>query len=176
MWQFNSCCYWQRSNQSKPPILCDDSLLFCQAKYEEIKCVFNILELYEKGSGQVLNKDKSAIFFSKNTALMTQKQILQLAGAHSTFSFEKYLGLPTLVGRKKIASFHSLIDRTWSQVTNWRTKFLSAAGKEILLKAVLQAIPNYTMGMFLIPASITRKLNQILRKFWGAFNEDSSKI
>ncbi|XP_035543551.1 uncharacterized mitochondrial protein AtMg00310-like [Juglans regia] len=32
------------------------------------------------------------------------------------------------------------------------------------------------MRMFLLPASITRKLNQILRKFWWGFNEDSSKI
>ncbi|KAF5445283.1 hypothetical protein F2P56_034346 [Juglans regia] len=154
----------------------DDSLLFCQAKYEEIKCVLNILELYEKGSGQVLNKDKSAIYFSKNTTLMSQQQIMHLAGVQSTSNLEKYLGLPTLVGRKKIASFHSLIDRTWSRVSNWRTKFFSAAGKEILLKAVLQAIPTYAMGMFLLPASITRKLNQILRRFWWGFNEDSSKI
>ncbi|KAF5454628.1 hypothetical protein F2P56_024278 [Juglans regia] len=154
----------------------DDSLLFCQAKYEEINCVLKILELYEKGSGQVINKDKSAIYFSKNTALMTQQQIMHLAGVQSTSNFEKYLGLPSLVGRKKIASFHSLIDGTWSWVSNWRTKFLSAAGKEILLKAVLQAIPTYAMGMFLLPASITRKLNQILRRFWWGFNEDSSKI
>ncbi|XP_040999571.1 uncharacterized protein LOC121245775 [Juglans microcarpa x Juglans regia] len=154
----------------------NDSLLFCQAKYEKIKCVLNILVLYEKGLGHVLNKDKSAIYFSKNTALMTQQQILQLTGVQSISSFEKYLGLPTLVRRKKIASFHSLIDRTWSRVTNWRTKFLSTAGNEILLKAVLQAIPTYAMWMFLIPASITSKLNQILRKFWWGFNEDSSKI
>ncbi|KAF5445540.1 hypothetical protein F2P56_034586 [Juglans regia] len=137
----------------------DDSLLFCRAKHEEIKCVLNILDLYEKGSGQI-----------------TQQQILLLAGVQSTSSFQRYLGLPALVGKKKIASFHSLIDRTWTRVSNWRTKFLSAAGKEILLKAVLQAILTYAMGMFLLPVSITRKLNQILRKFWWGFNEDSSKI
>ncbi|KAF5450624.1 hypothetical protein F2P56_030956, partial [Juglans regia] len=106
----------------------DDSLLFCQAKSKELNCVLHILDLYEKGSGQVINNDKSAIFFSKNTAQVTQKQILQLAG------------------------------------------------KEILLKVVLQAIPTYAMGMFLLPASITSKLNQMLRKFWWGFNEDSSKI
>ncbi|KAG2720878.1 hypothetical protein I3760_02G054700 [Carya illinoinensis] len=32
------------------------------------------------------------------------------------------------------------------------------------------------MGMFLLPDSITNKLNQLLRKFWWDFNEDSSKI
>ncbi|KAF5464491.1 hypothetical protein F2P56_014564 [Juglans regia] len=88
----------------------------------------------------------------------------------------RYLGLPALVGKEKVASFHTLIDRTWSRVSNWKNKFLSVAGKEVLLKAVLQAIPTYAMGMFMIPISITSKLNQLLRKFWWGFNEDSSKI
>ncbi|XP_040996027.1 uncharacterized protein LOC121242200 [Juglans microcarpa x Juglans regia] len=154
----------------------DDSLLFCKAKAEELRYVLNILDIYEKASGQVINKDKSSIFFSRNTGHAVQQQILELAGVKSSGTFERYLGLPTLVGRAKVASFHSLIDRTWSRVTNWKNKFLSATGKKVLLKAVLQAIPTYAMGMFMIPLSITSKLNQLLRKFWWGFNEDSSKI
>ncbi|KAG6721291.1 hypothetical protein I3842_03G106200 [Carya illinoinensis] len=55
-------------------------------------------------------------------------------------------------------------------------KRLSAAGKEILLKAVLQAIPTYSMGLFLLPYSITQKLNKLLRKFWWGFSEETTKI
>ncbi|KAF5470770.1 hypothetical protein F2P56_011261 [Juglans regia] len=154
----------------------DDSLFFCQAKAEELRHVLNILDIYEKASGKVINKDKSSIFFSRNTGQAAQQQILELTGVKSCGTFEKYLGLPALVGRAKVASFHTLIDRTWSRVSNWKNKYLSVAGKEVLLKAVLQAIPTYAMGMFLIPISITNKLNQLLRKFWWGFNEDSSKI
>ncbi|KAG6676484.1 hypothetical protein I3842_15G153700 [Carya illinoinensis] len=124
----------------------DDSLLFCQANPKE-----------ERASGQVLNRDKSSVFFSKNTKKDTKVQIQQLVGVRSTGSFEKYLGLPVCVGRKK-------------------TKHLSGGGKEVLLKAVLQAIPTYTMGIFQLPESITGRLNQLLRKYWWGYSEDTSKI
>ncbi|XP_042956302.1 uncharacterized protein LOC122292147 [Carya illinoinensis] len=81
-----------------------------------------------------------------------------------------------MVGRKKVAAFHSIIDRTWARATNWRTKFLPAASKEILLKAVLQAIPTYSMGIFLLPQSIIQRLNILLKKFWWGYNEDHTKI
>lgn len=81
-----------------------------------------------------------------------------------------------MVGRSKIGKFHSLIDRTWACVTDWKSKHLSAMRKEVLLKAVLQVIHTYAMGMFFLPVSITGKLNQMLRKFWWGFDEDTSKI
>ncbi|XP_042973065.1 uncharacterized mitochondrial protein AtMg00310-like [Carya illinoinensis] len=61
-------------------------------------------------------------------------------------------------------------------MVNWKNKFLSSAGKEVLLKSVLQAIPSYAMGIFLLPTLITNSLNQLIRKFWWGYNEDTSKI
>ncbi|XP_042942857.1 uncharacterized mitochondrial protein AtMg00310-like [Carya illinoinensis] len=132
--------------------------------------------VYGRASSQVLNKEKSSIFFSRNTNQGVRDQVLKQAEVNSCSNFERYLGLPALVGRRKIAEFHNLVDRTWSPVTNWKAKFLSTAGKEVLLKVVLQAIPTYSMSIFLIPSLITRKLNQLLRKFWWGYNEESSKI
>ncbi|XP_042958050.1 uncharacterized protein LOC122293561 [Carya illinoinensis] len=150
----------------------DDSILFCQATSKELACVLKVLEVYGKASGQVLNKYKSSILFSKNTQTACRTQILVKA----TSNFEKYLGLPAVVGRQKVATFHTLIDRTWARMVNWKNKFLSSAGKEVLLKSVLQAIPSYAMGIFLLPTSITNRLNQLIRKFWWGYNEDTSKI
>lgn len=84
----------------------------------------------------------------------------------STGSFEKYLWLPTIIGRAKAAAFNSLMDRVWGLFTNWKTKMLSAVGKEILLKAILLAIPTYTMGIFQLPHSIILKLDRMMKKFW----------
>lgn len=155
--------------------LTDDSLLFCKTNSLEWSRMIYLLEIYEKASGKMVNKDKTTIFFSRNTPTKVQKIILSIVGVKASRSFEKYLGLLAMIGRSKVAAFHSLIDRTWHRITNWKTKWLSAAGKEVLLKAVLQAIPTYSMGIFLLSISISKRLNQLMRKFQQSFNEDHSK-
>lgn len=45
------------------------------------------------------------------------------------------------------------------------TKYLSNAGKEILIRVVLQAIPSYTMSIFILPKYIATKLNYMISKF-----------
>jgi hypothetical protein len=49
---------------------------------------------------------------------------------------EKYLGLPVRVGKSKSAAFAYLKDRIWKRIQGWKEKFLSWAGKEILIKTV----------------------------------------
>ncbi|XP_042944607.1 uncharacterized protein LOC122278487 [Carya illinoinensis] len=124
----------------------DDSLLFCQASPMELSNIMAILDTYEHASGQVLNRDKSSVFFSKNTKKEMQAHVLQHIGMKSTGTFEKCLGLPAILGRIRVIAFHSFIDKTWSHIVNWKTNQFSSASKESLLKAVLQAIPLYSMA------------------------------
>ncbi|XP_042974832.1 uncharacterized protein LOC122306468 [Carya illinoinensis] len=154
----------------------DDSMIFCKASTLEWRRMLGMLTTYEQASGQLLNKEKSAIYFSRNTTSECRANITRIAGVTPTASFGKYLGLPAMVGRTKVACFHGLIDRMWSKINNWKTDKLSVAGKEVLLKSVLQAIPTYTMGIFLLPKSITKRLDQMLRKFWWGFSGDQTKM
>ena len=45
----------------------DDSLLFCRATQTECQKLQEILQVYEKASGQQLNRTKTTLFFSHNT-------------------------------------------------------------------------------------------------------------
>jgi hypothetical protein len=102
----------------------------------------HILQLYENASGQRLNANKTSIFFSKNTSLKDKGKILEVVGIPSSRRCDTYLGLPALVGKSRLAAFKSIIDKVWKRLQDWKLKFLSQAGKAILLKAVVQAIPN----------------------------------
>ena len=43
-------------------------------------------------------------------------------------------------------------------IVHWR--------KEILIKAVAQAIPTYTISYFLIPKGLSEETKGMIRKFW----------
>jgi hypothetical protein len=118
----------------------NDSLLFCKATTMECDYLQGVLDTYESASGQCLNKEKTSIFFSRNTSDAIRLQITSLSGVQPTQCFDKYLGLPAMVGRSRTRTFKLVKDKIWSRISNWKVKFLSQARNEILLKVVVQAI------------------------------------
>lgn len=93
-----------------------------------------------------------------------------------TQRYKSYLGLPALVGRSRTRSFEGLKGQIWDKMHGWKEKFLSQAGKEVLLKAVIQAIPTYTMSVFQLPKTLCRYINSIMSKFWWGIKENGNKI
>lgn len=61
-------------------------------------------------------------------------------------------------------------------MSNWKIKFLSSASKKVLLKVVLQAIPTYTLSIFLLPKSISSKLDGLYKKLWWDMSDAATKI
>ena len=144
----------------------DDSLLFCRANVQECQKVLDILTLYEQASRQKINRNKTTIFFSKSTSLDVQEAIKVFLQVLVLRSYEKYLGLPYFVGRSKMQSFAYIKDRVWSKLQGWRECLLSQAGREVLLKAVVQAIPTYSMSCFRLPDRLCSDLEGLMRRFW----------
>ena len=140
----------------------DDSLLFCKATIQECQKVLNILETYGKCLGQQINKTKTTIF-SASPHLRKSKPT---SNVPVILQYEKYLGLPSLVGKNKKASFNYIKERVWKKIQGWKEKLLSQAGIEILIKAVVQAIPTYTMSCFKLPLGLCGDIESLIRKFW----------
>lgn len=75
--------------------------------------------------------------FSPGTPLETRSAIQDILGIPVVDKFEKYLGMPAVVGRSKKEVFAFLKDRVWSRIQSWNDRDFSMAGREILIKAVL---------------------------------------
>jgi hypothetical protein len=52
------------------------------------------------------------------------------------------------MGRSKRRIFEYLKERVWKRIQGWKEKLLSKVGKGVLIKAVAQAIPSYSMSYF----------------------------
>ena len=57
----------------------------------------------------------------------------------------------------------------------WKEKILSKAGKEILIKAVAQAIFTYTMSCFKLLNALCEDLTSMIRNFWWGQRKDEKK-
>jgi hypothetical protein len=154
----------------------DDSMVFCKANSVKWRRLFRILGTYEAGSGQKLNIQKTAIFFSWNTSAEKREEILSLSRLTEANRIDTYLGLPCLVGKSRVQAFNNIKDRIWKKLQDWKVKYLSQAGKEILLKAVIQAIPTYNMSVFQLPITLCREINSMMQRFWWGHISKNSKI
>lgn len=114
----------------------NDSYIYCKAETEEARNVMELLEIYEKASGQKINSNKSTMFFSDNITEYNKEQVCQVFCIREADDSSKYLGLPNNLGRNKSTVFGYLKDKVMSIIQNWNGKKVSKPAKEILIKMV----------------------------------------
>jgi hypothetical protein len=67
-------------------------------------------------------------------------------------------------------------DRVWKKLKGWKEKSISQAGKEVLIKAVVQAIPNYVMSCYKLPDGCCDEIENMIARFWWGSQEGNRKI
>lgn len=146
-------------------LFADDSLILCKANDEEAQNLKQILLTYEC-SGQMINVTKSAVMFSPNTKQNQRQGVMAALNIIAETMNEHYLGLPVFVGRSRTHVFAYLKERIWQRIQGWKERLLSRAGKEILIKAVAQAIPVFAMGCFDIRKEMCNQISSIIARYW----------
>ncbi|KAK2365796.1 hypothetical protein QL285_079253 [Trifolium repens] len=147
-------------------LFADDCFLFCRANIAESNQLLKILKTYEEASGQDINPQKSEVFISRNISQAGQEDLARILGVRHALGTGKYLGLPSMVGRSKKATFSFIKDRVWKKINSWSGRALSRAGKEVMIKSVIQAIPSYIMSIYLIPQAIIDEIERMMNAFW----------
>ncbi|CAN1261991.1 Putative ribonuclease H protein At1g65750 [Linum perenne] len=147
-------------------LFADDSFFFCSANIAEARELKRILLSYEAASGQAINLTKSGAFFSANTHTMLREGLKAILGIYNPLDTGRYLGLPSMVGRRKKEVFAYIKNAIWNRMQGWKDRFISQGGKEVLIKAVLQAIPTYSMNAFLLPKTMAEEIERMMNSFW----------
>ena len=64
------------------------------------------------------------------------------------------------------------MERLISKLSGWKAKFLSFAGRTVLIKSIMTAIPNHVMQGVALRSHLCEKLDKINRDFlWGSSTE-----
>ncbi|XP_060960621.1 uncharacterized protein LOC133031198 [Cannabis sativa] len=153
-------------------LFADGSFLYCKATNGEMNRVLQLLRMFATAMGQRVNFGKSFVFFSTNTSSHLWQAICATLGIHEATEHSMYLRLPSTVGRNINVIFGYFRDKVQKRIQSWDNKFLSRAGKEVLIKSVVQSLPAYTMNVFLIPVGICQDIEGAITKFWWRSNKN----
>ncbi|XP_039686978.1 uncharacterized protein [Medicago truncatula] len=146
------------------------------ASVEKAQCIISVLNTYQEASGQIVNLDKSEVSYSRNVHNHEKEIICQRINIKTMNTYSRYLGLPVIFGRSKKEVFSFVQERVWKKIKGWKEKFFSRAGKETLIKAVAQAIPNYIMSYYKLLEGCCDAVEGMLAKFWWGSDEYKRKI
>ena len=68
--------------------------------------------------------------------------------------------------------YNFIVERLISKLSGWKAKFLSFAGRTVLIKSIMAAIPNHVMQGVALRSHLCEKLDKINRDFlWGSSTE-----
>ena len=116
------------------------------------------------------------IFFSKAVTEERKEEIFNFLGVEEVKEYEKYLGLPVVVRKNKRASLNYIKERVWNKLQGWKEQLLSQVGREVLLKAVVQAIPTFAMSCFKLSVGLCHDIEMLIGKFWWGQRGEQRKI
>ncbi|KAL9669206.1 hypothetical protein QQ045_006749 [Rhodiola kirilowii] len=154
----------------------DDCLLLFKVEERTAETLSSLLRKYESISEQVIKYNKSELVLSPKATEAMKSNFQQQFAVTIVKHHERYLGLPLSLKRKLTLNFTGILEKCWNKTHGWKAKNLSSGGQEILIKAVLQALPQYAMNCFLLPEYVINKMQSTIRSFWWSSSKDKKPI
>lgn len=124
------------------------------------------MDIYVAAFGQLINFDKSSLTFNTNVKEEIMLSVSNIMGVQRGGGPGVYLGLPSLIGRNKKEILGFIKNKITQRMKSWNHKFLSRAGREVLLKSIIQAIPSFAMKVFLLPKGLITEIKRIMNCLW----------
>lgn len=157
-------------------LFADDSIFFTRGDAKNLQALNDVLQTYSQGSGQRINFEKSSVFFGDHCPVHIKDRVKTYLNVHCEAIQASYLGMPSWVGKSPKNTFNFLPDRMWRKIRGWSDRPLSRAGKEVMLKSVIQAIPIYVMSCFRLPAVICDRMRTTISNHWWGMENGKKKM
>ena len=147
----------------------DDSIIFCEAKSEQLMCLSWTLMWFEAFSGLKINLNKSEII-----PLGRVDNVESLAaelGCRVGSLPTLYLGLPLGAPHRALGVWESIEERYRKRLSSWKRQYISKGGRLTLIRSTLSSLPIYFLSLFRMPRIVCARLEKIQRDFlWGQGN------
>ena len=125
---------------NRKSLYADDVVLLVAPLQSDLQCVQQVLLLYAGASGLITNFNKCVV--SPICCSEDQVAIVQQAFPCTLTHFPcKYLGIPLSLRKLRRCEEQALVDRIAARIPTWKSGLLNHAGRTVLVKVTLSAIP-----------------------------------
>lgn len=148
-----------------------DLVIFVKENDKKANKVRRVLQLYCDNTGQEINWAKSTVHFSHNVPKQEKGNLCRILGMQECNHKGKYLGQPFCHFKTKAVAFNGILENLSRKLSGWKQRNLSMAGRMVLIKSVVQALPSYTMET-LLPRVLIGKMERKIKDFFWGFRDD----
>jgi hypothetical protein len=99
-------------------LFADDTLLFVEAYVNQAQVIKDVLCRFEWNTGQLINPSKCSLLFGSGCTNATKESVAAVLNVQNITAEEKYLGLPTPMGRMSKDRFKSTKERLGKKFSN----------------------------------------------------------
>jgi hypothetical protein len=155
----------------------DDILILSKAILTEWRVIDKLLTLFCKASGLAVNLSKSTAHYSglSDQDLVDFKAALNFAFSDLNIGF-RYLGYHLKTGTHRASYWDWIVAKISHKINLWANKWLSLAGRFILVKSVLEGQTVYWMSLEALPCSILSKIRKMIFDFLWNGHQDRQRI
>ena len=144
-----------------PSPFCGRHNPFSKADACGCEAILDVLGKFCRESGQKISLDKCRIYFSPNVRNELKEEISERLGIRETNNIGKYLGFPLKHRGVPRNPYNFIVERVMNKLAGWKAKYLSFAGRAVLIKSIMSAIPNHVMQGVVLPVHVCEKLDKI---------------
>lgn len=145
----------------------DDTIIFCEANWDEIRVLKRTLRCFEVMSGLKINFHKSIVCGIG----MEEELVKEFANSLNCLTQSlplSYLGLPLGANPRKKSTWKPVVEKFKKKLASWKRRFLSFAGRVTLIKSGLSNLPVYFLSIFKLPVGVAKTIDRIQSNFlWG---------
>lgn len=145
----------------------DDLMVFARGDLSSVKTVWEAIQRFGKASGLHVNNLKSDIFLAGVDEELKQ-EILTFTGFSKGQLPFRYLGIPLSGEYLNLNDYAPMLNKISGILRAWGGMCLSYAGRIEVLKAVIQGIQSFWLGILPISTAVADRMTAMCRRFlWG---------
>ena len=151
----------------------DDILIFYDGSRRSLHWLVEGIKLFHSATGMLINEGKSSVSWANLS-------LVEIRVLSSYFNFQcneldagvKYLGFFFKPNNYQKCDWMWLFSKIEKKLSSWSHRWLSRAGRLVMVKVVLEAMPVYWRGLTWIPKGILEKIRRLCFSFLWSGSAD----